>query len=62
MSVDDPHDAFNPVIRDGVYWCEKHNMDAESCDCGRGEGKEVAVFVIGGAIVTLLIIATFLVI
>ena len=61
MSVDDPHDAFNPVVRDGVWWCKKHNEDAETCGCGRGDGIEVAVFVIGGVIITLLIIAAFLV-
>jgi len=59
--TDDPHDAFNPVIRDGVWWCQKHNEDAETCDCGRGEGKEIAAFVIGVVIVMFLIIAALLV-
>ena len=56
MSVDDPHDAFHPVIRDGVWWCEKHNQDAETCDCGRGQGSEALPIVLLGAAVAIVLI------
>ena len=59
--IDDPHDAFHPVIRDGVWWCEKHDQDAETCDCGRGDGSEAIAIVIGGATIVVLIVAAFLV-
>ena len=59
--MDDPHDPFHPVVRDGVWWCPKHNEDAETCGCERGDGSQVIIVVLGAAIVMLLIIAAFLV-
>ena len=56
--TDDPHDAFHPVIRDGVWWCEKHDMDAENCPCGR-DGDPVAAILISiiVALILFLIVA-----
>jgi len=59
--TDDPHDAFHPVVRDGVWWCQKHNEDAETCDCERGDGSQAIIVVLAVAIVMFLIIAAILV-
>ena len=59
--TDDPHDAFHPVIRDGVWWCEKHNEDAETCMCGRDVpyGSQLVVNVLAAIIILVLIVAAF---
>ena len=47
---DDPHDATWIPPEKKIVWCPVHNMDMESCDCGRE-------WPIGAAAVALLILA-----